>query len=190
MTKKDKHAETASALPEQPPAAQPQPVPATEMEQLKARADENWDKFLRTAADLENYRKRVLREKDELARYTTERVIGSLLPALYNLERALDHSAEGTPLHDGLLQVHKQFQRALADFGLVEITAKPGDHFDPGVQEAVSHVESGDHADGTVIEQLQSGYKLGDRLLRAARVVVSKGSPASEVSNVQPEIPE
>lgn len=184
MTKKDKHAETAPASPDQP-----QPEPAAEIEQLKAQAAENWDKFLRAAADLDNYRKRVGREKEELARYTTERLIGTLLPALDSLERALEHSDESTPLHDGLLQVHKQFQRALADFGLVEIVAKPGEHFNPEIHEAVSHVESADHDDGTIIEQLQSGYKLADRLLRPARVAVSKGA-APEISNLQSEIPE
>jgi molecular chaperone GrpE len=158
--------------------------PADQLEQLKAKAtqaDENWDKYLRAVADLENYRKRAAREKDELTRYAREQVITALLPSLDNLERALDHSAEGTPLHDGLMQVHKQFQRALTDFGLVEILAKPGDPFDPNIHEAVGHIESADYPEGTVIEQLQSAYKLGDRLLRPARVVVSKG-PATTSS--------
>lgn len=151
--------------------------PPSELEQLKAQAAENWDKFLRAAADLDNYRKRVAREKEELARFTTERVINSLLPALDNLERALEHSEAGTPLHDGLLQVQKQFERALAEFGLVEIVAKPGDAFDANLHEAVSHIES-DLPEETVVEQLHSAYKLGDRLLRPARVTVSKGKPA------------
>lgn len=157
---------------------QPAPVP-DELEQHKAQSAENWDKFLRATAELDNYRKRVAREKEELARYTTERVINALLPAFDNLERALEHSEAGTPLHEGLLQVQKQFERGFAEFGLVEIIAKPGDHFDANVHEAVSHVESAGHDDGTIIEQLQSGYKLGDRLLRPARVVVSKGLPAA-----------
>jgi molecular chaperone GrpE len=151
-----------------------------ELEQLKAKAaqaDEHWDKFLRSAAEFDNYRKRVARERDELVRNTRENVLGALLPALDNLERALGHSAEGTPLHDGLLQVEKQFERVLADFGLVELTAAPGDPFDPSIHEAVSHIESAEYPDGVVLDQLQSGYKIGDRLLRPARVVVSKGAP-------------
>ncbi len=159
------------------PETDPAPTP-DELEQFKAQAAENWDKFLRAAAELENYRKRVSRDRDELVRATRESVITTLLPALDSLERALDHSAEGTPLHDGLLQVQKQFQRALADFGLTEIITKPGENFDPTVHEAISQIESVDHPDGTVVEQLHSAYKLGDRLLRPARVVVSKGSPA------------
>ncbi len=164
-------------------------IAADELEQLKAsaaQAEENWDKFLRAAAELDNYRKRVSREKDELLRSSRESIINALLPALDNLERALDHSAEGTPLHDGLLQVQKQFQRALADFGLVEIVATTGDPFDPSVHEAVSHVESAEHPEGTVIEPLNSAYNLGDRLLRPARVVVSKGSPAKSPNSELP----
>src|SRR5947209_15835040 len=97
-----------------PPQAEP--VPESELDKAKAQAAENWDKFLRAAADLDNYRKRVARERDELIRSTRASVITALLPALDNLERALDHSEVGTPLHDGLLQVQKQFERALAEF--------------------------------------------------------------------------
>src|SRR5262249_25429276 len=118
-------------------------------------------------------RKRVIREREELLRAARESVINALLPALDNLERALDHSPEGTPLHDGLHQVQKQFGRALGDFGLVEVVAKPGDKFDPAIHQAVSQIAS-ELPEGCGVEQLQSAYKIGDRLLRPARVVVSK----------------
>lgn len=174
------------------PASEPAPVPETaktvtlteaEHVQLKAdavKAAENWDKFLRAAADFDNYRKRVIREKEDLTRATREIIITALLPSLDNLERALEHSPEGTPLHDGLLQVQKQFERALTDFGLLEIIAAPGSSFDPSLHEAISHVESSDQPEGAVIQQLQSGYKLADRLLRPARVIVSKGAPGTD----------
>ena len=149
--------------------------PVSELEQAKALATENWDKFLRATADLDNYRKRVIREREEVSRTTRENLISALLPAFDNLERALEHSPAGTPLHDGLLQVQKQFARALGEFGLVEIVAKPGDKFDPNLHEAVSQVESDKRPEGAVIEQLQSGYKLADRLLRPTRVIISKG---------------
>ena len=142
----------------------PPPDPGAELEQLKAQVAENWDKFLRASADFDNYRKRVAREREELTRFTRENVIAALLPALDNLERALDHSAAGTSLHEGLMQVQKQFARTLGDFGLVEIIAKPGDLFDTNLHEAVSHIESADQPDGAILEQLQSAYKLGDRL--------------------------
>lgn len=178
--------QTAPPTPATEPAAPASPVETpktitlteTEHTQLKtdaAKAAENWDKFLRTAADFDNYRKRAIREKDELARATTERVLVALLPSLDNLERALEHSPEGTPLHDGLLQVQKQFERALADFGLTEIITAPGTPFDPNLHEAISHVESKDQPENAILQQIQSGYKLTDKLLRPARVVVSKG---------------
>jgi molecular chaperone GrpE len=159
------------------PAAPPAPPAPSELDTAKAKAAENWDKYLRAVADMDNLRKRLIREREEQTRAATERVITALLPALDNLERALDHSPEGTPLHDGLLQVQKQFARSLADFGLTEHIAKPGDPFDPNRHEAVTSVESPQHPEGAIIEQLQSAYTLGDRLLRPARVVVSKGAP-------------
>ena len=158
------------------PTVVPPPDPGAELEQLKLQVAENWDKFLRATADFDNYRKRVAREREETVRFTRESVIAALLPALDNLERALDHSAEGTPVHDGLLQVQKQFARTLGEFGLVEIIAKPGELFDANLHEAVSHIESDAQPDGAILEQLQSAYRLGDRLLRPARVVVSKGA--------------
>jgi len=210
MTAKNKHtkpapASPATAPPEKPetaqsapaevppfpsPAEQPQPVSVSpaELDQLKAaaaRADEYWDKFLRAAADLDNYRKRVTREKEELARYTSERVVAALLPVLDNLERALaaaqEHEANTTAMLEGLQQIQLQFRRTLEEFGLKEVVANAGHPFDPNLHEAVGHVESAEHPEGHVIEQLQRGYKLADRLLRPARVVVSKG-PAQQDS--------
>jgi len=163
------------------PAEAEAPAPSLEQQlaEAQATAAANWDKFLRATADFDNYRKRVTREREELIRNSRENLINTLLPALDNLERALDHSPEGTPLHDGLLQVQKQFTRALGEFGLTEHIAKPGDKFDTSLHEAISQVESADFADGLIVEQLQSAYKLGDRLLRPARVVVSKGKPGA-----------
>jgi molecular chaperone GrpE len=165
-------------------------ISVEELENLKARAataDKNWDKYLRAAAELDNYRKRVAREKEELARFTSERVVAALLPALDNLERAIDaaqkHGADNSSLLDGITQVHSQFRRTLVEFGLQEVTANVGHPFDPKLHEAVSQIESGEHPEGHVVEQLQRGYKLADRLLRPARVVVSKGSPAAAGSS-------
>ena len=188
MTAKNKHTKPAPTAPVE--ASTPaEPVPAAispeEVESLKAaaaKADENWDKFLRAAADLDNYRKRVAREKEDLARFTSERVVAALLPVLDNLERALaateEHGTNNAALLEGLQQVQSQFRRTLEEFGLKEVVANAGHLFDPNIHEAVGHVESVEHPEGHVIEQLQRGYKLADRLLRPARVVVSKGQPA------------
>ena len=183
-TEQNQTVPAAPATEPAPPPETPKTVTLTEAEhtQLKtdaAKAAENWDKFLRAAADFDNYRKRVTREKEELTRAARETIITALLPSLDNLERALEHSPDGTPLHDGLLQVQKQFERALADFGLVEIVAAPGAVFDPNLHEAISHIESKDQPEGAILQQVQSGYKLADKLLRPVRVVVSKGAPGA-----------
>ena len=161
-------------------------ISTEELDGLKAKAakaDENWDKYLRTAAELDNYRKRVAREKEELARFASERVVSALLPTLDNLERAVDaaqkHGAGDPALLEGITQVYSQFRRSLVEFGREEVVANAGHPFDPNLHEAVGQVESGEYPEGHVIEQLQRGYKLADRLLRPARVVVSKGLPAS-----------
>src|SRR5580700_11683246 len=198
MTTKDKHTKpvpTVVAAEDEPIAAASSAaasadsgsVSEQELEDLKARAakaDENWDKFLRATAELENYRKRVAREKEELARFTSERVLSALLPVLDNLERAINaaqqHGTDNSPLLEGITQVHNQFRRSLVDLGLREIATTAGHPFDPNFHEAVSHVESAEHPEGHVVEQLQQGYKLADRLLRPARVVVSKGPPAAD----------
>jgi molecular chaperone GrpE len=205
MSKKDKHTKPAplTATDESIPASenetsaeiQPDSISVEELQELKtraAKADENWDKYLRTVADLDNYRKRVAREKEELARFTSERVVAALLPALDNLERAIEsaqaHGAENSSLLEGLTQVYNQFRRTLLEFGLQEVIAGAGQPFDPNLHEAVGQVDSAAHAEGHVIEQLQRGYKLADRLLRPARVIVSKGLP--DPANPVPETSE
>jgi molecular chaperone GrpE len=207
MSKKDKHAkpvpptDTEEPTPltedEAPTEVQPDSISVEELQDLKdkaAKADENWDKYLRAVADFDNYRKRVAREKEELARFTTERVVAALLPTLDNLERAIDaaqtHGAENSALLEGLTQVHSQFRRTLMEFGLQEVIANAGQPFDPNLHEAINQVASHEHAEGHVVEQFQRGYKLADRLLRPARVVVSKGLPSETDSSaqVEPEI--
>jgi molecular chaperone GrpE len=193
MSSKHKHTKPAPAGAEtgsEPAATEASSISSAEFENLKAaaaKADENWDKFLRAAADLDNYRKRVAREKEELARFTAERVVAALLPVLDNLERALnaaEQQGDQTALIEGIQQVHGQFRRTLEEFGLKEVAAHAGHPFDPNLHEAVAQASSTEHPEGHVLEQLQRGYKLADRLLRPARVVVSKGPPASESSDV------
>lgn len=151
------------------------------LEQLRAEAAANWEKYLRSTADLENYRKRALREKEDLARSVREQVVAALLPVLDNLERAIvaarEHGAPDSALLEGVEHTHKQFKRTLEEFGLEEVVAHAGHPFDPNWHEAVGHVESTEHPEGAILDQLQRGYKLTDRLLRPARVVVSKGKP-------------
>jgi molecular chaperone GrpE len=180
-------AEPAAAGPAGPGTAEPAagPLSETELSRLQeqaAQAAENWDKFLRAAADLENYRKRVTREKEEIVRYRSEQMVAALLPVLDNMERALEavreHGPDNAALVEGLQQIRSQFRRVLEEFGLEEVVAGAGHPFDPRLHEAIGHEPSAEHPEGAVVQQLQRGYKLANRLLRPARVTVSKGAVA------------
>ncbi|HEY0417063.1 MAG TPA: nucleotide exchange factor GrpE [Gaiellaceae bacterium] len=136
--------------------------------------DEYLDSLQRLKAEFDNYRKRVAREEAVLVSRATERLVKELLPVLDDLERALEAAAahEEAKLEDGVRLVHRALADALAKEGLAEI---PTDgQFDPHTQEALLSQPS-EAAEGTVVQVLQKGYTLGDRVLRPARVVVSSG---------------
>jgi len=148
--------------------------PLTEAERQR---DEYLDALQRLKAEFDNYRKRVVRDQQELAARAAERLVSALLPVVDDLERALEAAAkhEEATLEEGVRLVHRALADALAREGLAEIeTDGP---FDPHTQEALLSQPS-EAEEGTVIEVLQRGYKLGDRVLRPARVVISKGADA------------
>jgi molecular chaperone GrpE len=147
--------------------------PAAELEKCK-------DAALRARADLDNYRKRVAREKEDAIRYANNSLLESLLPILDNFELGLEaarNSSDAAGIIQGLEMVRKQLEDFLRDHG-VEVVDAVGDRFDPHLHEAVAHEPSKGVADGTVVRQLRKGFKLKDRLIRPASVVVSKGPPA------------
>lgn len=139
-----------------------------------AEAAANWDRFVRERADLENYRKRVQKEKDELLKYGNESLIMEILPILDNMERALVHSGEEgqAAVIEGVRLTHGLLLSALKKFGVVPIDIAPGAPFDPAFHHAVHQVENSELAPNTIAEVFQGGYLLNDRLLRAAMVVV------------------
>ena len=144
--------------------------------ELEAELSEAQEQVLRTAADAENFKKRLQREKEEQTRYANESFMRELLTVIDNLERALEHSgteASQGGLVEGLNMTLKGFLDTLTRFGCtqVEATGKP---FDPNFHEAVSQEESADHEPNTVLKELQKGYMLKERLLRPAMVLVSK----------------
>jgi len=152
-----------------------------------AKAGENWDKYLRATADLDNFRKRVARERQDAAKYAYEPILKKLIPVLDNFEVAL--AAAGTltdpslqPHLAGLNMIHQQFKTALTEAGLEEINAEK-QPFDPNWHEAVSQQESSEVPDGHVMQQLRKGYKLRDRLLRPATVVVARPPAAPSSDN-------
>ena len=150
---------------------------------LEAEKEEMRDQFLRTLAEMENIRKRSEREKADARVYAIERFAGDLLSVADNLERALGALPEdektalsegGKNLFDGIEMTSKELQTVLARHGLTAIEALPGGVFDPNLHQAVANIPS-EHPNGTIAEMFQSGWKIGNRVLRAAMVAVSAG---------------
>jgi molecular chaperone GrpE len=139
---------------------------------LEAERDEHLNDLKRVAAEFENYRKRVLRDQESLVARAHERLVKELLPVLDDLERALAAAEEHeeAKLEEGVRLVHRELADALAREGLAEI--ETNGVFDPHVHEALLSQPS-DQDEGSVLEVVQKGYRLGDRVLRPARVVVA-----------------
>ncbi|MDE3066540.1 MAG: nucleotide exchange factor GrpE [Verrucomicrobiota bacterium] len=179
-----------------PPAARPEDAAPTQaandlparteltpeqLEELKeraAKADENWERLLRATADFENFKKRAARERLESAQFAAAALIQKLLPVLDHFEMALAaaQKAEGNHLASfqaGVAMIQQQIKGVLSEAGLEEIDAG-GKPFDPALHEAVSQQETVEAPEGQVVQQLRKGYKLRDRLLRPATVVVAK----------------
>lgn len=177
---------------QQPQAAEPEQPAAPEdpLAALTAERDELQERLLRLAADTENYKKRSEREKAEFLKRANEALLKDLLPVLDNLERALEHAdgPEGDPsLMEGLGLIHQELFKVLERYGLEPVAAL-GQPFNPEVHEAMMQQEDLEHADGTVINEMQKGYLLHGRLLRPAMVVVSKRPADSDDEGEQIKI--
>ncbi len=171
----------ADTAAERKPAPGLVPLSPEQIEELKAKAakaDEFWDRLLRLTADLENYKKRAARERQEAVKYANESLLERLIPVLDNFEMAV--AAANNPqngsvesIRTGIAMISSQLKSAMADAGLEEIDAanKP---FDANWHEAVSQQDSAETPEGHVLQQLRKGYKLRDRLLRPATVVIAK----------------
>jgi molecular chaperone GrpE len=148
---------------------------------LRQQLDELNDKYLRLAAEFDNFRRRSLRERQDALKYGNENLVKELLASLDNLERALGHGRkeelgeEGKQLLAGVELTFRSLLQALEKFGVKEIAAL-GSAFDPSVHQAIRQVPSDAYPAGVVAEVLQKGYLLADRLLRPALVGVSSGS--------------
>lgn len=156
-------------------------VTPEQLEELKtraAKADEYWERLLRTTADLDNFKKRAAREKQDAIKYANETLMTNLATVLDNFDMAMA-AADSTSadamqaMKMGIAMIHQQLKNALLDAGLEEVDAA-GQHFDPNVHEAVAQKETAEVPEGRVVQQIRKGYKLRDRLLRPATVVVAK----------------
>ena len=148
---------------------------ASEVDQLRAERDSLLDRLARMQADFENARKRAAKEQQEYRDYALVDAIKTLIPVLDSFQRALQTSPEKSEFHAGVELIHKQLQDALAKIGVSPVAAK-GEQFDPRYHEAIEMVDTEDFEDHQVLEELQRGYKLKDRLLRPAMVRVARNS--------------
>jgi molecular chaperone GrpE len=187
---RDKDLETTAG--EEVAAVSPAPAPAVRApadlaayEKVSAEKQELHERLLRKQAELENFRKRVQREKDEFLQHATADLVRALLPTLDGLERALKHRDESVPeqFHKGMELIYRQLLDVLTRAGLTPIEAE-GKLFDPHYHEAVERVEAPGHREHEIVEELQRGYKLNHRLLRPAIVKVAvapkQGGPSEK----------
>lgn len=154
-----------------------------ELEEKSKLADEYLNQMQRLKAEYENYRKRVIKEKEEYRKYVLEDFLCKLLNVIDNIQRAIGVSREDhkfNSLMDGISIVEKQFLDLLKAQGVESIKTNIGDKFDPHLHHAVSHESSKEYPADAITKVLQIGYKIGDRVLRPAMVVVSSGKEKIE----------
>lgn len=146
------------------------------------RLREEHERLLRTAAEFENFKRRAAKEKEDIGKFAIERLLKDFLPVADNLERALDHAEQHDPkvVIDGVRLVQKMLDQAFSKHGLTGFTAV-GSLFDPNLHEALMQAES-ELAPGTVVSEMAKGYRLHERLVRPAAVVVAKARPGAEAA--------
>jgi len=183
----EKQTEAGNAGDEPLVALEPGTVAPEQLAELKeraAKADEHWNRLLRTTADFDNFKKRAAREKQDAIKFANESLLQKLIPVLDNFDMALAAAQTSTAgeavqsLQTGVNMIYQQLKTALTEAGLEELDAA-NKAFDPNLHEAVSQKETTEVPEGQVVQQLRKGYKFRDRLLRPASVVVAKHPAAA-----------
>ena len=183
----DAQAEADAAVadaPEQPEVVEEQanePV-LTDLEKAQAEAADMKSRYLRSVADMENYRKRIGREKQDIIRSAAAGVIESLLPVLDNMKlglQAANNHPEAKDVTIGFKMVDDQLKKTLSEQGLEELIPD-GETFDPNLHECIAHQPSDEVDEDKVIQTVRAGYRLNERLIRAANVIVSSGPQAED----------
>ena len=167
------------------------PEQIADLQKRAAKGDEHWERLLRTTADFDNFKKRAAREKVESAQYATANVLTKILPILDNFEMALAAAQNSgntnlASFQSGVAMIQQQLKNVLVESGLEEVNAV-GQPFDPNLHEAISQLESADVPEGNVLQQVRKGYKLKERLLRPAAVVVAKKPEAKTEPQLEPQ---
>lgn len=185
MSKKHVQHESETVQEEELPPAEAEEVPETKdsapEEETQSPEEVLQDRMLRLQADFDNFRKRMAREKKDWIAFATENLIMELLPVMDHFELGLeDGEKNGAPesLINGFRLIYSQLGSAMEKSGVQTIDAVPGDAFDPHLHEAITHLPSEEIPADAVISQTRRGYRMGDKLLRAAQVVVSSGPAA------------
>ncbi|TMD21127.1 MAG: nucleotide exchange factor GrpE [Chloroflexi bacterium] len=164
----------SSAVDAEQEASQVQPSVDPELRAARDEVEANFARYQRLAADFENYKRRTRQELADRTQYANEELLRKLLPILDNLRRALDHAPEGIDRNwfDGLRMVVRQFEDTLQAQGVSPIPAV-GEKFDPSQHEAIAREETDEHEEGTIVEEMQPGYRLHERVLRPTLVKVA-----------------
>ncbi len=166
---------------EQPPDAAGSTGPDAENAKLREEHAKLKDQLLRTAADFDNFRKRSIKDLAEERRRAKEDVVRELLPVIDNLERAVSAASSASDVNaiiEGVRMVLKLFEDQAGRIGLSKVKAV-GERFDPAVHDAIQQVETDEHPPGTVIAEVVAGFRLGDKLVRPAMVVVARKPPTA-----------
>lgn len=145
-----------------------------QVENLENILKEKNEEILRRAADLDNYRKRLTKETEDKVRFANQSVVKDFLPVMDNIEMALQHAEEGTPLREGIELTIKSFKDALSKHGVKEVDAEIGTIFDPAVHEAIMMDSTAEYENNAITLCVQKGYLLNDRVIRPAKVKVNK----------------
>lgn len=172
----DKTNGTVPAEGEKAPATQDSTPPESEVDALKAERDRFREQLMRTAADFDNFRKRTKRDLDDAKARGRDDLIRELLPVFDNLDRAVQSSGSASDIKsviDGVRMVLKMFEDTAERIGLARVKTI-GERFDPTTHEALQQVDSAEHAPGTIVAEIAAGYRVGDRLVRPAMVVVAR----------------
>ena len=166
-------AEQAEKAAEAAEAEQAEKKELTAEEKLQKQFDELNDRYMRMAAEYDNFRKRVVKERDMIRSEATGKALSAILPIYDNLERALAQETADTEYKKGVEMTARQFESALESLGVEIITAEPGSAFDPTVHNAVMHIEDEAFGESTIAECFQKGFRHGDKIIRTAMVKVA-----------------
>lgn len=164
-------------------------VPEDKLEEIREEKEELKDKYLRALANYENLRKRALQEKEKIYKFTSEEIFRKILPIIDDFKRAFESLKESKKLKDdyksfseGMRLVYSNLKSLLESYGIEDFTSK-GEKFDPSKHEAVHVIEADDEKEGEILEETETGYKIKDRVLRPAKVIVAKKTEKSENKN-------